>query len=825
METLWQDVRYGLRLLRKSPAFTALAVVTLALGIGANTAMFSVVNAVLLEPLPFHEPGRLVQLWETESAPGNYPLTGADYLDWQKQNRTLAATCLVSWPENENLSAAGRAETATVESTQANFFSLLGVQPVLGRGFAKGEDAAGKNKVAVLSYGFWQSHFAGQSSAVGKAVRLNNESYTVIGVMPPSFNYPAGTELWNPLNMSPKNLGERGNHQWQAIARLAPGVTAPQARADLSAIEARLGKLYPNNDAGVKAVVIPLQEQLTRQSRGELWILLGAVGFVLLVACANLANLLLARASGRGREMAVRGALGADRLRLIRQVLTEAVTLALAGAALGLAAAWAMLRGLEGVKSLPIPRVHPLAIDFRVLLFTAGISFVVGILFGLAPALQASLTHLADALKSTGQAVVSSSAGRRRLRDALAVAEIALSLALLVGAGLFLRTFANMRNAGVGIRSEGLLTLGLTLPQTRYATPAARNAFFEALLEKTRRTPGVESAALSSEIPLEGGTNGYVQVPGNNNPALQNQLVEWNFISLDYFRVYGVPLFEGRNFTPEDLQQAGARMAKLLALYEASHGNLQTVPPDLIIPAIISRGMARAFWPHQDPLGKVFEGGAGEERVIGVVGDVKEWGLTKRAVPVAYFPMTAGTVWGVAGHLTIRTSLAPLSLVGALRGDVAFLDSSLAVFRPRTMPQVISDNMRQTSLETFLVVLFAALAVFLAAIGIYGVMAYLVAQRTREIGIRMAFGAGRSDVLRLILAHGAKLTAAGIAAGILAAYGLTRLIASELFGVKPTDPVTFACVAAILAFVAIAACWIPARRAMRIEPMLALREE
>ena len=831
LEALVQDTHYGLRLLRKSPGFAALAILMLALGIGANTAIFSVVNAVLLEPLPFHDPGGLVQLWETESAPGNFPLTGGDYLAWQKQNRTLAGTALLSWPRTANLSAGHQAETAVVEQTQGNFFSLLGVQPMLGRGFAEQEDQAGRNNVAVVSCGFWQSHLAGERGVIGRTVLLNDEACTVIGVMPPSFDFPAGAQIWTPLDMSPEKLGDHGSHHWYVIARLKPGIAPTVAAADLTAIETRLSKLFPNDDANVKAVVVPLQKQLTQDSRSQLWILLGAVGLVLLLALANLANLILARASSRHREMAVRAALGAGRARLVRQLLTESVTLALAGAALGLALAWGTIRWLEGIDWLPIPRAHPLAIDSRVLLFTTAVGLLVGILFGLAPAVHASQNHLSDELKSAGQAVGSSS-GLRRVRDALAVAEIALSLALLVGAGLLVRTFANMRKIDVGVRSQGLLTVGLNLSRGRYTTAAERDAFCDRLLEKVRSTPGVTSAALSSEIPPEGNASGYVTVPGNNNPKLRDQLVVWNFISPEYFRVYGVPLLEGRGFTQEDVKSAASDATKLLALYEASRGKLKAFPPSLATPAIISRSMARAFWPGQNPLGKIFLG-EGEQRVIGVVSDVKEGGLTEKAAPVAYFPLTVGAEIGAAGtgnphlalRLTLRTAVDPLSLVSAVRDDVASVDSGLALVRPRSMPQVVSENMQQTTLQTFLLGLFAALAVFLAAIGIYGVTAYLVARRTREIGIRVAFGAQRADVLRMILVHGAKLTAAGIAAGVLAAYALTRLISSQLFGIKASDPATFIAVAASLTLVALAACYIPARRAMRVDPMTALRQE
>jgi putative ABC transport system permease protein len=824
MSTLIQDLKYGLRMLAKNPGFTAVAVLTLALGIGANTAIFSVVNSVLLEPLPFHEPSRLVELRETESAPGNYPLTGPDYLDWQAQNHTLAATSLYSWPSQKNLSLTGEAVPATVGETQANFFSTVGVQPLLGRTFAKGEDAAGRNRVAVLSYSVWQEQFGGQPDILGKNIELDGQSYAVVGVMPRWFTLGLGVQVWTPLDMSAKNLGPRGTHRWQAFARLKPGVTASQASSDLSAIEERLGKLYPDNDAGVKAVVTPFEEDLRSGSRGELLILLAAVALVLLIACANIAGLVLARATSRSHEMAVRAALGANRWRLARQLLTESVLLALAGGAAGLAAAYWIVQYVQSTPSLPIPRIRPITVDFRVLFFALAVGVLVGILFGLVPALQASDTRLSEELKSASQSVLGSSTGRKVLRDALVVGEIALSLALLVGAGLLLRTFARMRDADIGVTRQGLLTMGLSLPAARYPKAEQRRAFLDSLLAKVRHTPGVSFAALSSEIPLEGGSNGYITVPGHNNPAFAKQLVEWNNISQDYFQTCGTPFLRGRDFTPEDIRHAAETGAKLWAAFSA-HQDLKSLPPGLILPAIINRSMANTFWPHENPIGKVFETGPVGNEVIGVVGDVKEWGITKKAFPEAYFPLSATLEYETAAHLAVRTSVAPLSVLGAIRHDVATLDSSLAIDNPRTMQQVVDDHMRETSLQTLLLGIFAALAMFLAASGIYGVMAYLVARKTREIGIRMALGAQKGDVLKMVVGQGIKLTLIGVAIGIAGALALTRFLASLLYEVKPTDPLTFIAVSLILTAVALLACYIPARRAAKVDPMVALRYE
>jgi len=819
----WQDIRYGFRQLRRNPGFTSVAIIVLALGIGANTAMFSIVNAVLLEPLPFHDASRLVELYESESAPGSYPLTGPDYLDWQAQNHTLAATSLYSWPSRENLSVTGEAAPVTVMDVQANFFSTVGVEPLVGRTFATGEDTAGQNRVAVLSYSAWQQQFGGHREIMGKNIELNGQAYTVVGVMPRWFTLGPSVRVWTPLDMSAKNLAPRRAHRWQAFARLKPGVTASQASADLTTIEERLGKLYPD-DAGVKAVVTPLQEDLRSGSRGELLILLGTVGFVLLIACANIAGLMLARATSRSHEMALRAALGANRWRLARQLLAESVLLALAGGVAALAEAYSIIRYVQSAPSVPIPRLHPIAVDFRVLLFAFAVSVLVGIVFGLAPALQASKTHLAEELKSAPKGAFGSSVGRQALRDVLVVGEIAVSLTLLVGSGLLLRTFARMRAAEIGVERQGLLTMGLSLPAARYSDARQRRAFLDNLLAKIRQSPGISFAALSSEIPLEGGSNGYITVPGNNNPAFAKQLVEWNYISRDYFQTYGTPFLQGRDFAPEDMERAADTGAKLWVAF-TSPGGFKSLPPGLVFPAIINGSMAHTFWPHENPIGKLFETGPVANEVIGVVGDVKESAITKEAGPEAYFPLTAALDYLGASYLAVRTSVAPLSVLGAIRHDVAALDSSLAVDHPRTIQQVVSEHMRETSLQTALLGLFAAVALVLAGTGIYGVMAYLVARRRREFGIRMALGAQRKDVVELVVAQGLKLLLMGVAIGIAGALALTRFLSSLLYGVKTTDPLTFSVVSLITISITLLACYIPARRATKVDPIVALRYE
>jgi putative ABC transport system permease protein len=825
MGTLFQDLRYGLRMLAKSPGFTALAVITLALGIGANTAIFSVINSVVLRPLPFREPGRLVELWQIERAPGNFPLTGPDYLDWQAQNHTLEATSLYSWERTVNASGAGEPQAASVISTQANFFDVLGVQPRIGRAFVAGEDQAGKNHVAILSNAFWHRQFGGRSDVLGRTIELNDEPYSVIGVLPAWFNFQHATEIWTPMDMTPKALGPRGSHSYRAIGRLKANVSASQAQAELNSITKQLAKLYPDNEEHSGAVVVSLTEQLTGASREGLFILLGAVALVLLVACANVANLMLARATKRQREIAVRAAMGAGRWRLARQLLTESILLSLVGAALGLLGAFWAVSYLQSAETLPIPRANPIQIDLTVLSFTIGVSILVGALFGLAPAMQSFQLNLSDELKSSAQAVVSLSGTRRLLRDALVVGEIAASLALLIGAGLLLRSFSRLRDSGIGVQAENVITMGVNLPVAKYKTLPARRRFFDQLIERIEREPGVRAAAVSTEIPLEGGNNGYVTVPGQDNPALATQLVEWNYITPDYFRAFGVPVLQGHAFTPEEVERTAVMNLRVDELYK-NDPNLKAIPPDIGFVAIISRKMAQLYWPKQDALGKVFQAGGVPVTVIGIVGDVKEWDIRQGVVPQAYFPLTAALDnEGFGGRLTVKTNVAPRGVLAAIRGDLHALDDGLAVIHPRTMDEVVADAMQDTSEQTMLLGIFAALALLLASVGIYGVMAYVVTQRTHEIGVRMALGAQQHDVLRLVLGEGSRLTAIGVALGLAAAFALTRLLRSLLFGVSVSDPITFAGISILLALVAMAACYIPARRASRVDPMVALRYE
>jgi putative ABC transport system permease protein len=831
MGIMQQDLKYAIRMLLKSPGFTAVAVLTLALGIGANTAIFSVINSVLLSPLPFRDSDRLVQLWETESSPGTYPFAGADYLDWQSQNHSLEATTLYSWGDAYNAGVSSDSDSATGISTQANFFSVLGVEPILGRTFAAGEDQAGKNHVAVLSYAFWQRRFGGERTAIGRMIVLDGQSFAVIGVMPAWFKFPFNflgpTDFWTPMDMSPKALTPRGSHNYRALGRLKAGVTPRQAQADLAAIAQGLEKQYPNTNDKVGATVVSLQESLTANSRPALLILLGAVALVLLIACANIANLLLARAVGREREVALRAVLGASRWRVIRQLLTESVLLSMASAALGFtAAAWGV-RLLDHASALPIPRELPLRIDGRVLLFTIAVSLLAGILFGLAPSLHASQLNLNDALKSAAKSVAGASGWRRVLRDGLVVGEIAVTLALLVGAGLLLRSFARLRSTDIGAQTRNVLTLGIVLPEQRYATLPARREFFDQLTELLGHTPGIQAASVSTRLPLRGGSNATISVEGDKDPAHASQLVEFNFITPDYFGVFGIPFLSGANFSPQDMNRTAEVNLKIDDLLK-QHPETTQVPAELSFVSIINRSMARTFWPNQDPVGKTFNWNGVAVKVIGVVGDTKEWdSIRDPVIPQTYFPMTA-TLDGpgaTSAHVSVKTSVPPMSVLPAIRSRVQGIDSSLAVFHPETMEEVVAESTQDTGLQAYLLGSFAALATLLAAVGLYSVMAYLVTQRMHEFGVRMALGAQPADVFRLALQSGAILTVYGVTLGLAAAFALTRLMANLLFGVSASDPLTFGGVAILLSLVALMACYIPARRATRVDPLVALRYE
>ena len=822
LEQLAQDVKFGIRMLRKTPGFTVVAVLTLALGIGANTVMFSVINGLLLKPLPFHRPDRIVALNETETSPGLYPLTGADYLDWQAQNSTFAATSLFDFGGSMNASGDGSAEPASATGVQANFFDVLGISPLLGRAFDPGSNAAGKNHEVVLSYAFWQRHFGGRRAAVGETLQLDNESYAVIGVMPPRFDYPAGTDIWTPLDMSPKSLTPRGTHQYPAIGRLKDGVTPKQAQADLVAIAARLEKQFPNTNDKVSAAVTPLKEVLVGDASTSLWILLGAVALVLLVACANVANLLLARATSRSREIAMRAALGAGRRRIIQQSLTESLLLSLTGAVLGTIAAIWIIQFARNEFAGRLPQAAAIQLDGWVLGFTAIVSILVGVIFGLAPAVYAARVNLNDELKIAGGAA-GTSGSRHTVRNFLVAGEIALSLALLLGAGLLLRSFSNLRHSQTGFDSKNVLTAIISLPSDAYKNLDARRAFYDQLIERLKALPGVESASVAISIPLRGGRNGTVTVDGTMSPSLEAELVEFNSVTPEFFKSYAIPIKRGRNFTPEDINTTAAMNLRADAL---TPEQAQHPPADIQFVALANETMARMYWPGQDAIGKVVHMGGMNTTIIGIVGDVKEWSdLRHRPLPELYYPATLVLDNAEPMYVTVKARIPPAQLERAIRAEVGKLDSRLALFHVQTMDEIVAHSMRDTSVEAVLLASFAALALLLAAIGIYGVMSYVVSQREHEFGIRMALGAPPSSVSGLVVRNGLRLALIGVAVGLVLAVALAKLMTSLVFGLSVWDPTTFIAAAVVLTGVALLACYIPARRAMHVDPMVALRHE
>jgi putative ABC transport system permease protein len=822
METLLQDLRYGIRNLSSTKGVALIAILTLALGIGVNTAIFSVINAVLLQPLPFHDPGKLVNLRQTEAAPGSYPISAPDYLDWKRDNKTFQDMSFFHWPHNMNASDNGQSQQILAIPTEANFFSVLGVQPLLGRTWAPGEDQAGGSRIVVLSYGLWKSMFNSDPKIIGRNIELDAAAYTVVGVMKPTFQFPVGTQLWIPQDMSTKALGSRGSHGPGAIGRLKPGVTVEQALADLNVIDARLQQQYPLTNHDVKAIVTPLHESLVGRSRASLILMLWAVLLVLLIACVNVANLLLSRAVARQKEMAVRAAIGASRSRLIRQLLTESVLIAVFGGVVGLFVAIGGIQLLTSMKRLALPPTNPVEINLPVLLFTFGVSVFSGIIFGLVPAFQTSRPDLSEDLKGAGAS--SLNRHKRSTSNVLVIAEVGFALLLLISAGLLLKDFITLRNTNIGVRTDHVWTASLRLPTARYAEQPQQFQFAESLLDRIRQVPGVESVSITDTLPLNSQSNGYIHLPGHETEGQGGPLVESHNVSIDYFKTLNIPVLQGRTLNQEDLATE-IRIDETLRPYNKEGKQPDaTLGRQLLYRAVINQTMANTIWPGQNPIGQIYttgnESGPWQE-VVGVVGDVRQAGLAAPPRPEAYH------VWdGQAQfNLMIHTSVEPSSITGAVREAVASADSSLPLNRVRTMQDVISDSSAGAQFTTTLLSLFAALALVLAIIGIYGVLSYQVTQRTREIGIRLALGASQRNVLNLVVGEGLRLALIGFAIGMLSALAARKLLSASLQVVKAGDPSIFVLAPLLLVVVAAAACFVPASRASRIHPMVALREE
>ncbi len=821
MLNLWQDLRYGARMLLKSPGITFVVILALALGIGANTAIFSVVNAVLLRPLPFEESDRLMFVHERSQVLDNMSISYPNFKDWREQNNVFEKIGVYN-RASYNLTGVGEAERIVTAQASADLFSALRVNASLGRLFTNEEDQPGGTPVVLLSHGLWQRRFGGQESILNQPLTLNNKSYTVIGVMPETFKYPSRVEMWVPVGQLSDQTSwqSRGNHPGlYGIARLKPGITLAAAQADMDNIAVSLEKEYPDSNMGNRVKIQPLLEVFVSDARRTLWVLFAAVAFVLLIACANIANLLLARAKARQKEMAIRAAMGAGRWRIARQLLTESVLLALIGGTLGLLVARWGLELILYVSPDAIPRWREINLDWQVLAFTMGVSLLTGILFGLMPALQAGEVDVHETLKETGRGT----SGRHWLRGSLVVVEVATALVLLIGAGLMVRSFYRLQAVDPGFSYDHLTSFNITLPQKKYATEEQRSDFFKRLVDNIRTLPGVEATAAASGLPL--GNNGWQAsfvVDGRPLPPPdQTPLMEACTVTPDYFRAMKIPLLRGRYFNDQDNRSflAGRDLSKL------DEGSRLVAGANAIV---IDEEFARRHWPNEDAVGKRIKLGTDENSavltVVGVVGRVKMEGPSQDSNRVqGYFPFAQLPINNMA--LIIRAAGDPKQLIAAAREQVKAIDPDQPIYGIRTMDEIRSESVATERLNLTLLSIFAGIALVLAIVGIYGVMSYTVTQRTHEIGIRMAIGAQPRDVFKMVIGQGMMLTLIGVALGLVGAFGLTRLMATMLFGIEPTDPGTFASITLLLTAVALVACYIPGRRATKVDPVVSLRYE
>jgi len=817
MGTLLQDLRFGFRMLKKSPGFTAVAVVTLALGIGANTALFSVVNGVLLSPLPFPQPDQLVTLHENKPNFEGGSISYPNFRDWRKENHTFSSLALAR-AYAFSLTGIGEAEQVTGEFISSDFFAVLGVRPVIGRTFTEAEEPVGAGPVALISAGLWQRKFSSKPDILGTNITLDGRDYTIIGVIPSNLQLDIpgfrDSQIYAPIGQwsNPILLERSAGLGFHGIGRLKAGVTIEQARADMDGVTRSLAEAFPDADKGISANLRPLKEQMTGSIRPLLLMLLASVGFVLLIACVNVANLLLARASKRTREFAVRAALGASQRRVVRQLLTESILLALAGGGLGLLlAAWGTGAAMRALPAA-LPRVEQVGLDFRVLIFTAGLSLLAGVLFGLTPALKTSQPDLHETLKQGGRGA---SGTRHRMQSVFVVSEMALALVLLIGAGLTIRSLLKLWSVDPGFNARNVLTFGLALPPSVvHAKPDAIRAAFRDFDDKLAAVPGIEAVSQSwGALPLSGDDEQLFWLEGQPKPANKNDM-NWAIdyiVEPGYLKALGIPLLRGRFFTAQDNEHT-----------------------PLVV--VVDEVFARKYFPGQNPVGKRIHIDRFDRpaEIVGMVGHVKQWGLdtddqqslrSGLYIPCMQMPDDFVAMTPMGSGVVVRSEGNSAGLLDSIRRMNAQMSSQQVIFDTQTMESHISDSMASRRFSMILLVIFAVLALLLASLGIYGVISYIAGQRTNEIGLRMALGAHQRDILLLILGRGGKLAALGVAIGLAAALGLTRLMASLLFGVGATDPLTFVGVALLLTVVALAACYIPARRAAKVDPIVALRYE
>jgi predicted permease len=809
-DEMFQDLRFGIRLLFKNPGMSAIAILTLALGIGANAAIFSVVNGVLLKPLPYPEPERLVRAFESTQGQPKFPMSPRNFLDYREQNTVLESFAIYTRDDLE-LSLDDRPERLSALRISSGFFQTLGFQPLLGREFTRDEELPDNNRAVILSHGLWQQRFGSDPGIIGRKITLSGNPYTVVGVMPTglqhvggdyrSFPHGENVDVWWPMNLSSKS--PRFAHFLNTIGRLKPGVNREKAEAEFNVIADQLAQQYPNTNKNWRIRMIALHEELVGRTRTMLFVIFGAVLFVLLIACLNVANLMLVRATAREREIAVRSALGAGQGRIVRQLLTESLLIAVLGGLSGLLLAKLAINALIALGPEQIPRLHSITIDGRILIFTTAVTFLTGLLFGMAPAFQNLRLNLHELLKEGGR---SASTGKRhrRLRDFLVIVEVGLALVLLIGAGLLMRSFLKLQQTDPGFKPEGVLTMSLSLPRTRHEKPEQIIGFFQQLTERILALPGVRSAGASSDLPWTGyDENSSFTIEGKSFPPDQSPSGRYHFVTPGYFSTIGTPLIDGRDFDSGDTTKA----------------------PQVIL---INQSMARRYWPGERAVGKriTFSGQPKEEdwmTIAGVVGDVNDYPNSIEAVPAFYWPLSQRPYRTM--FLAIRTDTGPLGLVESVRNEVRMLDQDLPVADVRALETIAVAAVAGQRFTLLLVGIFALTALILASIGIYGVMSYLVAQRTHEIGIRLALGAQARDVLKIVVRHGMSLAIIGAGLGLIAASALTRLMSSLLFGVMPTDPLTFIAISALLVAVALLACYLPARRATKVDPLVALRYE